>query len=510
VSASIASEQLFESLDDRTVDILKRRSAGKGRGRGWLVRRALLVADLAGLVAAFLVAQEIYQSQAQANGTLSRVSEFVIFALSLPLWVVVAKLYGLYDRDEERTDHSTTDDVSGVFHLVTVCTFLLYAMSHFTRWFSPEFTKLFVFWLLAIIGTIAFRGVARVVCRRQIQYLQNTIIVGAGEVGQALARKLQNHPEYGLHLVGFVDPAPRQRPDDLEHVAVLGQASDLVALVDLLDIERVIFAFSSDPHQESVRAIDDLRRQTDVLVDVVPRLFDGLAPSLSIHTVEGVPMLGLPPLRLRRSALLLKRATDIVVVACAAVVLLPLSVLVAVVVFVTSGRPILYRSRRIGRDGVRFEALKFRSMHPEGSGGTRGLAEVLVDSARLAEFRRTHKLDDDPRVTRLGRLLRRTSLDELPQLWNILRGDISVVGPRPITTDELRVMSADEREAAYWSISNLRPGLTGYWQINGRSSLDYADRLRLDRAYCSGWSMGLDLAIIAKTFRVLVARRGAV
>jgi exopolysaccharide biosynthesis polyprenyl glycosylphosphotransferase len=485
-----------------------RKHAGTIRRRGWLVRRALLVADLAGLSLAFVIAQEIYVSQTHATGSLSRLTEFVGFAISLPVWIVATKLYGLYDRDEERADHSTTDDFSRIFHLITVCTFLLYGASLLTRWFNPQFSKLFLFWLIAIVGMVTLRTGARMYCRRQIHYLQNTVIVGAGEVGQALARKLQNHPEYGLHLVGFVDRDPRERPEDLEHLAVIGDASDLLMLVDLLDIERVIFAFSSDHHEETVRAIDDLRRETDVMVDLVPRLFDGLGPGVSIHTIEGLPILGLTPLRLTRSALLMKRALDIVLVLCATVVVLPLGILVAFAILVTSGRPVFYKSRRIGRDGTRFDALKFRSMQTEGEDG-QALFEVLADSARLAEFKRTHKVGDDPRITRLGRVLRSTSLDELPQLWNILRGDISVVGPRPVTTDELGVMSDDERELAYWSISNLGPGLTGYWQINGRSSLDYADRLRLDRAYCSGWSIGLDLAIIAKTFRVLLARRGA-
>jgi exopolysaccharide biosynthesis polyprenyl glycosylphosphotransferase len=509
MNAFVAAERLYEVLDARTLEILERRKrAGTMRSRGWLVRRALLLADLAGLSLAFVAAQEIYLSETQGTGSLSRLTEFVGFAISLHVWIVATKLYGLYERDEERADHSTTDDFSRIFHLITVCTFLLYAASLLTRWFNPEFSKLFLFWLLAIVGMVTLRTGARAYCRRQIHYLQNTIIVGAGEVGQALARKLQNHPEYGLHLVGFVDSAPRERPDDLAHLAVIGEASDLRELVDLLDIERVIFAFSSDHHEETVRAIDDLRRETDVIVDLVPRLFDGLGPSLSIHTIEGVPILGLPPLRLTRSTLLVKRAMDIALVSCAAVVLVPVSLLVAIAVLMTSGPPIFFRSRRVGRDGIWFEALKFRSMRTEGKAG-QGLVDVLADSARLAEFRRTHKLDDDPRITRFGRWLRSTSLDELPQLWNVLRGDISVVGPRPVTTDELRVMSEHERAAAYWSISNLRPGLTGYWQINGRSSLDYADRLRLDRAYCSGWSMALDLAIIAKTFRVLLGRRGA-
>src|SRR5206468_1708115 len=153
------------------------------------------------------------------------------------------------------------------------------------------------------------------------------------------------------------------------------------------------------------------------------------------------------------------------------------------------------------------EALKFRTMRPPEEGSLVDLTQLLADPLRRAEFERTHKLADDPRVTRVGRWLRTTSLDELPQLWNILRGDMSVVGPRPITSDEFDLLGG--ACDGYWTKSELRPGLTGYWQINGRSAMDYADRTRLDKAYLNGWSLGLDVAIIARTFRALVARRGA-
>jgi exopolysaccharide production protein ExoY len=245
-----------------------------------------------------------------------------------------------------------------------------------------------------------------------------------------------------------------------------------------------------------------------VQVDIVPRLFERLGPSLGIHTVEGVPLLGLPPLRLTWSSLLLKRVMDVVVASIAILITAPVMALVALLVRLDSPGKILYGSRRIGRRGEEFVAYKFRSMRPDSD--RQLFAALMADPVRRAEFERTHKLADDPRVTRLGRFLRRSSLDELPQLVNILRGDISLVGPRPITVAEFEFMDEPERDVAYWSISELRPGLTGYWQINGRSSMDYAHRVRLDSAYLTGWSIALDLSIMAKTFRVLVARRGAV
>jgi exopolysaccharide biosynthesis polyprenyl glycosylphosphotransferase len=509
VSTFVGAERLYEVLDARTLEILERRRRdGPIRRRGWLVRRALLLADLGGLSLAFFVAQLIYASQTNASGSLSDATEFATFVFALPLWIVAAKVYGLYDRDEERADHSTSDDFAGVFHLMTVGTFFLYAVSHLTLWFSPEFTKLFLFWLLGIGAIASLRAGARTFCRRQIHYLQNTLIVGAGDVGQQIARKLLAHHEYGINLVGFVDANPKERLEGLDHLTILGDTSNVAELVRLLDVERVIYAFSNESHEASLSVIRQLA-DLDTQVDIIPRFFDALDPRVQIHTLEGVTLLGLPPVRLNPSSLFLKRSMDIALASVALVLTLPVMLLIAAIIRLESDGPAIFRSARVGRRGSTFYAYKFRTMSVGASGSGAGLDLLLTDPVRRAEFERTHKFEDDPRVSRVGSWLRRRSLDELPQLWNILRGDISIVGPRPITTDELALMDRDAVTAAYWSISDLRPGLTGYWQINGRSAMDYADRVRLDRAYLGGWSIGLDLSIVAKTFRAVLTRRGA-
>jgi exopolysaccharide biosynthesis polyprenyl glycosylphosphotransferase len=514
VSTLVAADQLFEALDERTLELLaRRRLAGAIRRRGWLVRRTLLIADVVGLTLAFVLAESMYPRHFYAPGTLSQFNEYLAFALSLPAWVVAAKIYGLYDKDEERTDHSTTDEFAKIFHLLTVCTFLLYAGSLLLDWFDPEFSKLLLFWLLGIASTLAARSVARTYCRRHISYLQNTIIIGAGDAGQALARKLLNHPEYGLNLVGFVDSNPKERGCGLAHLTVLGDLNDLVTVVGLLDVERVIVAFTNDPHEELLSSIRSLREK-DIQIDIVPRLFDNLGPSISIHAIEGIPLVSLPPTRLPISSMFVKRGLDIVVSAMLLVALSPLLVLVAVVVRLSSAGPVFYRHTRVGRSSEPLRLLKFRTMYidacrGEDYGGDRAedeFARLMADSRLRDEFERTFKLQDDPRVTRVGSFLRRTSLDELPQLWNVLLGDISLVGPRALTAEELERYYG----SAASSILVVRPGVTGYWQINGRSSLQYEDRVRLDLAYIGGWSLALDLTILAKTFRVLVARRGAV
>jgi exopolysaccharide biosynthesis polyprenyl glycosylphosphotransferase len=514
MSASVAIEQLYDALDPRTMEILeRRRAAGAVRRRGWLVRRALLAADVIALVGAFVVAQAVYVAGGHGNpGHLNEFTEVVTFMLSLPAFVVGAKLYGLYDGDEERTDHSTADDFARLFHLITVCTFLLYAASRLTRLFNPEFGKLFLFWVIAIAGAVTFRAIARAFCRRQIHYLQNTLIIGAGDMGQALARKLLSHPEYGLNLVGFVDSNPKTRGRGLEHLTLLGDLTDLGQVVELLDVERVIVAFTNDGHEELLAEIANLRNQ-GVQVDILPRLFENLGPSISLHAIEGIPLIGLPPTRLPLSSLVIKRGLDILASASLLIALSPLLLVVAVVVKLDSPGPVFYRHGRVGRAGRSLQLLKFRTMYLDycrgadygGDDAEVQFAQLLVDPLRRAEFESTFKFRDDPRVTRVGRLLRRTSVDELPQLWNVLCGDISLVGPRALTAEELDRYYG----AAVPTLLQIRPGVTGYWQINGRSQLAYEDRVRLDLAYIAGWSLGLDLAILTRTLRVVFGLRSA-
>src|SRR5205823_9730444 len=185
----------------------------------WLVRRMLLVADGLGLVAAFALA-EVVAGAGERLGNIDWQTEMILFLSILPIWVVVAKLYGLYDHDEDRADHSTADELVHVFHMVTVGTWIFLASAWLTGFAKPECPKRLTFWGIAIVLITTGRTVARALCRRQLSYLQNTIIVGAGDVGQLVARKLLNHPEYGINLVGFIDADPRERSEELGHLAM--------------------------------------------------------------------------------------------------------------------------------------------------------------------------------------------------------------------------------------------------------------------------------------------------
>ena len=505
-------EEATAVVDERTLEILdRRRRTAVVRRRGWLVRRMLLAADVAGLVLALLLAEWLTTGRTRI-GVLDARTEILAFLATVPGWIVVAKLYGLYERDEERTDHSTADDFAGVFHMVTVCTWIFSVGAYLTGLAHPTAPKLVLFWAAAIGFVSLGRASTRAIARRNVTYLQNAVIVGAGEVGQLIARKFLNHPEYGINLVGFVDADPKDRRHDLEHLALLGGTERLPAIVRLFDVERVIIAFSNESHEDMLDLIRELK-DLDIQIDIVPRLFERVGPNIGFHSIEGLPLVGLPPLRLSFSSKFVKRAVDLVLSLLSLIVGAPLLVAVAVAVKIDSRGPVLYRHRRVGVGGKPIDVFKFRTMRREACRGDRYGGEtaedeftrLMADPDRAAEFATTYKLERDPRVTRVGNLLRKLSLDELPQLLNVVKGDLSLVGPRPITDDELS-RYGEEID----SLLNIRPGVTGYWQINGRSRLSYEDRVRLDLSYISSWSAGLDLQILAKTVRVLLSRRGAV
>src|SRR5918999_733993 len=348
-------DEMTAAVDERTLEIVaRRRRTAVIKGRGWLVRRMLLAADVLGLAVAFLVA-ELALGSAQG---IAVETEYLLFLAILPVWVVLAKLYGLYDRDEERTDHSTADDLVGVVHMVTLGAWVFYAGSHIADVAAPQLRKVAVFWALAIVLVTLGRAFARGYSRRHMAYVQNTVIVGAGDVGQTIARKLLNHPEYGINLVGFVDSQPRDRRDDLEHLTLLGPPERLPAIVRLLDVERVIIAFSNESHERTldlVRSLKDL----NVQVDLVPRFYELVSPGAGIHTVEGVPLVGLPPLSLSRSSRVLKRAMDLTLATVGMVALVPFFLLVAVAIKLESPGPVFFPQVGLGLGSRRLRIFQF-------------------------------------------------------------------------------------------------------------------------------------------------------
>ncbi len=494
---TLSPDELHEAVGTRTHEIVSgRRSGERLRRRGWLVRRLLLVADLVGLIVAFVLSQWL------VDGSVDPRESAVLLAL-LPVWILMAKIYGLYDRDEEHADHSTVDDVVGVFHLVTVGVWLLLFTSWVTGAANPEFVKAAVFWLLAIFIVTAGRGVARAAARRSVLYVQNLVIVGAGDIGQLVARKVLQHSEYGIHLVGFVDDEPKERRDELSGVSLLGTPDGLPEIVRLFDVDRVVVAFSNDSAAETVDLIRSLR-DFDVQIDVVPRLFDVVGPRISYHSIEAMPLIGLRPVRLTRSSRVVKRLIDVLGASVLLALTAPLFAVIAVLIRWDSSGPVFFRQTRLGLGMREFTTLKFRTMRVDvdDSAHRDYIKQTMSASATVGE-NGIYKLDRTDSITHVGSWLRRTSLDELPQLLNVLRGDMSLVGPRPCIPYET------EHFKPYQFERFLVPaGLTGLWQVTARARSTFGEALDMDVAYARGWSLGLDLRLLWQTPLQMIRQRG--
>jgi exopolysaccharide biosynthesis polyprenyl glycosylphosphotransferase len=365
---------------------------------------------------------------------------------------------------------------------------------------NPELTKVIIFWGLAIFSIAGCRLLARAVCRRQPAYQQNTIIVGGGDVGRLVAQKMRKHPEYGLRVLGFVDESPRPRNGSIDDLDLLGTPAHLPALVDALRVERVVIAFSNDHHEDMLDLIRTLRDR-DVQIDIVPRMFEVMGANIGLHALEGLQLVGLPPLRLSRSSRAMKRAIDIVLASISLIALSPILAVIAAWIRFDSPGPALFRQERVGGGGRTFRIFKFRTMSTDAE---RRKAEVAHLSMHAGGDARMFKIPDDPRITHAGRILRRFSLDELPQLLNVLKGDMSVVGPRPLIHDEDRWVEDWARRRL-----DLKPGVTGLWQVLGASDIPFEEVTKLDYLYVTNWSIWGDLRLVFQTVPALLRTRDA-
>jgi exopolysaccharide biosynthesis polyprenyl glycosylphosphotransferase len=369
-------------------------------------------------------------------------------------------------------------------------------------------------WLLSstLTGTsrVSLLGLEQVVRRNMLRSHGATLIVGAGRVGHLAAQRLLDDPGLGLRPVGFLDKEPlsaeeRQHIEPQVALPVLGASWDLEEVVARHRIEHVLVAFSTAPNHV---VLDMVRRcwKLGVSVMVVPRLYEVEGVRSHTEHLGALPLVTLnpsDPLSWRMQA---KYAVDRVVAALTLLLTAPIFALVSLGMLVTSGRPLFFRQRRVGRDGHVFEMLKFRTMsgRPENSGEFD--ADWAMAAVGIADPGAAAAPDD--RRTPFGQLLRRTSLDELPQLWNVLRGDMSLIGPRPERLNYVELF--EQTIYRYPERHRVKSGLTGWAQVNGlRGDTSLADRIEWDNFYIENWSPWLDLKILLKTIPALFAGRGA-
>ena len=328
-----------------------------------------------------------------------------------------------------------------------------------------------------------------------------TIIIGAGQVGHLLARRLLDRPQMGLRPVGFVDDDPLDI-DAIEDCPVLGPMSQLDTLVRANFIEHAILSFSMASHAEELDMLRRLRH-LGVSVSVIPRLFEDIPDRMSVERVGGLPMLSICPSRPRGWQFKIKYGIDRVLAAAGILAVSPVMVFAAVGTLLTIGRPIFFRQRRVGLDGREFDMLKFRTMRQDDPKKKRSMADI---EKALQRGLGPGGVEGEDRRSRFGSLLRRTTIDELPQLFNVLRGDMSLVGPRP-ERDHIAAMLR-ESVYRYADRDRVKSGITGWAQVNGlRGRTSLADRVEWDNYYIDNWSLWLDFKIALLTSVAVVRDR---
>jgi exopolysaccharide biosynthesis polyprenyl glycosylphosphotransferase len=419
---------------------------------------------------------------------------------ALPTWLLLVHANGLYHVGR-RAEYGLADELGPILHVATLWTWLGVLFVQVTNVADVPFGQATFFWFAVMASLVIFRAAVRARGRRQIWYLQNTLVVGDSTQISAIVAKIVRHPEYGVNLVGCVDFAEDDSVRFIGNVPVLDREADILAVIGELDVERVIVAWTAHHAEERLGLIHDLS-DLNVQVDLVPSWFELLGLKLDLQEMEGTPLLTIPYTQLSASSRVLKRVLDVAITSVVLLVLAPVFLLVAIAIKLDSPGPVFFRQQRVGRENKPFTMLKFRSMYEGADARKAEVAAMNFHGGGLDDG--LFKVKDDPRITRVGRFVRRLSLDELPQLVNVLRGDMSLVGPRPLIESEARRVAGRFRRRG-----SLTPGVTGLWQVVGRSEIPFDQMVSLDYLYATSWSIWGDVKILVRTFSAVFARHGA-
>ena len=461
-------------------------AAGYGR-RDYYLRRLLAISDVCCLALAM----------GFAFGTRGHFStEYLLFGLlTLPAWVVLFKMYGLYERDTKRLSHGTLDDLPSVFHALLLGSLLMWC------WYALVAPTELAFADLAAFGGLALAlvPIGRALMRAGFLHVvspERVLLIGTGHASGALIEKMRAKSSLRLEPIGMV--SRDQRAEPLLGLPRLGCLAE-VDLPSVLVEHQVMRVVVADAELEGERLLDVLRdcKTVGTKVSLLPATCSALGPAVEVDDVQGVTVFGINPPVLSRTSRWAKRSLDMFGAAITLVLLTPVLVVLALLVRLDSPGPALFRQERIGQGGRRFTLLKLRTMEYEAD---RRRAELVVQSKDPGWLHIEH----DPRVTRIGRFLRLTSLDELPQFANVLRGDMSLVGPRPLIPEEDSMVDDWARGRL-----DLTPGMTGPWQVLGRTSIPFEEMVKLDYLYVTNWSLWGDVRLILRTVPVVLRGSGA-
>ena len=424
---------------------------------------------------------------------------FIPISLALTLLLfIIYKLGGVYDMPRGA---SWFDEVYRI--MTGTATGIILIIFVLVLFFQPTLYSRLIFFYAGILVTV-FLSISRLGKR----YLRNRLrkrglgvdrlmIVGAGEVGRTVMRNVVAQPVLGYHVVGFVDDDPDKGNTDIGRFKALGNTSNIPRLVKELAIDEVIITLPWMYHRKIVSIVAQCERE-QVRVRIVPDIFQMTLSHLDVEDLGGIPMIGVRDISISGSRQFIKRAMDVVISVLALIVLAPLFILLSVIIRLDSPGPAIFRQIRVGKGEQLFSCFKFRSMRV----GAEEEKETLLDKNEVTGP--VFKMRDDPRITPVGRFIRRTSLDELPQLFNVLMGHMSMVGPRPAIPSEVQRYQPWHKRRL-----EVAPGITGLWQVSGRSELTFDEMVLLDLYYIENWSPLHDLQIMLRTVPKVLLGEGA-
>jgi exopolysaccharide biosynthesis polyprenyl glycosylphosphotransferase len=472
------------------------------RGQWRLYSLALLISDVfmisVALRLAYGVRFELALPVFQIDVTPSTFLYSLLHAVLLIAWVLIFTMVGLYHR---RNLLGGIQEYDKVMHATTMGMIIMVILG----FLEPEFYFargwLLLAWIFASVGVFVGRFLLRRVVyysRRRGYFLSPALIVGANEEARLLAQQLSSWHTSGLHVLGFVDNELRSDNPIQNHLAVLGSLNDLQQLVKKHQVEELIVASSAVSSAEITTIFTQYGLLDGLNLRLSSGLYEVITTGLEVKEIGFVPLVGVNKLRLTGLNRGLKLILDYAITIPGILALLPVLGLIALAIKLDSPGPVIHRRRVMGLNGQQFDAYKFRTMQVDGDRLLRAHPELQ------AELARDRKLRNDPRITRLGHFLRKTSLDELPQLFNVLRREMSLVGPRMIAPDEMSMYGQ-------WGMNLLTvsPGITGLWQVSGRSDIPYTERVRLDMYYIRNWTIWLDIQLLLQTIPAVLQKRGA-
>jgi exopolysaccharide biosynthesis polyprenyl glycosylphosphotransferase len=482
----VAAVELVGELQSRAA--VAPSLAGKAKARPWPLILAFVTfaVDLVAVTLAYYLARDIVRK------------EDLSFSLSHPIyltvavWPIVFAIYGLYDL--RRPTHATAE-LQRLFSAVAISVLLVVLFDFITR-LAParDFIPVLLVVSLALVttGRLATRRLGHSLNAHAVTS-QVTLIAGTNDEARALARTLQRRPWMGYRVCGFVE-VNQSGLSVIDGLPVFGTVEDIAQISTERNVQSVIIAGSA-AGGSTLQSIDSALG-ANVSVRVSPGLANLGAARVILEPIDGMALFSLRRHRFSRRQRLLKRTLDLTVTSVAVVVAAPFMIAIALAIKLTSPGPVLFKQRRVGAQERDFTIWKFRTMVV----GAHAKRDGLSNEADGLLF----KMRRDPRVTRVGRFLRKTSLDELPQLFNVLRGEMSLVGPRPALPEETARYADAQRGRL-----RVKPGVTGLWQVNGRHDLAFEDYVRYDLFYVENWSLTMDLYILAKTIPALLTARGS-